>query len=99
MDPAIEDHGLDVPDAGVFHGHDGFLPWTRLGRSWASWEVEDLEIRSAGDGAVLATFEMVAPASKTGLEVRGPDAIVYREERSASDRTRTGDLRRDRPAL
>jgi hypothetical protein len=58
LDPVIE-----VPDAGVFHDNDGFLAWLAgWGESWASWAVEDLEIRSAGDDQVLATFEMVATA-------------------------------------
>jgi hypothetical protein len=42
--PDVEVRDFDIPDAGVYRGHDGFMEWL-LGwdAGWESWRVEDVE--------------------------------------------------------
>jgi ketosteroid isomerase-like protein len=79
LDPDVEVHDFDIPDAGVYHGHDGFLAWLKgWGEGWDSWHVEDLAFRAAGDNQVIALFRMVAKGGHSGMELERNDAIVYR---------------------
>jgi ketosteroid isomerase-like protein len=79
LDPKVEIHDFDLPDAGVYHGHDGFRAWLeRWSDGWESWRMEDVEFRSAGDDGVIALFRVVARARHTGIELERDDAIVYR---------------------
>ena len=79
LDPQVEIHDFDLPDAGVYHGHDGFRAWLeRWSDGWESWRMEDVEFRSAGDDGVIALFRVVARARHTGIELERDDAIVYR---------------------
>ena len=79
LDPEVEIHDFDLPDAGVYHGHDGFRAWLeRWSDGWESWRMEDVEFRSAGGDRVIALFRVVARARHTGIELERDDAIVYR---------------------
>lgn len=79
LDPEVEIHDFDLPDAGVYHGHDGFRAWLeRWSDGWESWRMEDVEFRSAGEDGVIALFRVVARARHTGIELERDDAIVYR---------------------
>jgi len=77
--PDIEIHDFDIPDAGVYHGHDGFIAWLKgWGEGWESWRVEDLDVRAVGDDRVIALFRIVARGGHSGMELERDDAIVYR---------------------
>jgi ketosteroid isomerase-like protein len=75
-DVAIEDR--DIPDADEYRGRDGFFKWLeRWGSSWEAWRVSDIELRAAGDDAVLALFRMTATGKGSGIEIERADAILY----------------------
>jgi ketosteroid isomerase-like protein len=81
LSPDIEIHDFDIPEAGVYRGHDGFMAWLKdWGDGWKSWRVEDLEVQAVGDDRVIALFRIVAIGGHTGMEVERNDAIVYRIE-------------------
>ena len=78
LDPDVEVRDFDIPDAGVYRGHEGFLAWLEgWGEGWESWWVEDAEFRAAGDDRVIALFRLVARGNHTGMELERDDAIVY----------------------
>jgi ketosteroid isomerase-like protein len=79
LHPDAEIRDFDVPDADVGRGHDGFFAWLRRwNEAWASWRVEDLDIRPEGDDRVIALFRMIASGEHSGLELERRDAMVYR---------------------
>jgi ketosteroid isomerase-like protein len=79
VDPEAEIRDFDVPDGGIYHGHDGFLAWlARWNEGWDSWRIEDLEFRPAPDDQVIALFKMLARGGQSGLEVERSDAVAYR---------------------
>lgn len=79
LDPEIEVHDFDIPDAGVYRGHVGFRDWlSNWGESWEEWRIDDLEFRPAADGQVIALFTIVTKGKGSGIEVKRGDAIVYR---------------------
>ena len=81
LDPEVLVQDFDVPDAGVYHGPDGFIAWlTAWSEGWDSWRVENPRFRSGGGEHVIALFRMVARGGHSGLEVTRDDAIVYRIE-------------------
>lgn len=78
MHPEIEIHDFDIPDAGLYHGHDGFQSWIAAwGEAWASWKPEDLVIQSIGPSRVIATFKMIATGHSSGVEIERLDAVIY----------------------
>ena len=81
LDPGAEIHDFDIPDAGVYRGHDGFLAWLKgWGEGWESWRVEDVELRPVGDDHVIALFRIIAKGGHSGMELERLDAIIYRLE-------------------
>ena len=79
LHPEVEVYDFDIPDAGIYHGRDGFLSWlARWSEGWESWRVEDLEFRAVGQDKVIALFRMITKGSASGLEIERGDAIVYR---------------------
>jgi ketosteroid isomerase-like protein len=79
LDPDVEIHDFDIPDAGVYKGYDGLRAWVeRWSEGWESWRMEDVEFRDAGGDAVIALFRIVAKGAHSGLELERDDAIVYR---------------------
>src|SRR5918992_955604 len=78
VDPDVEIHDFDLPDAGVYHGHEGLRAWVaRWSEGWESWRMENPEFRDAGD-TVVALFTIVARGGHSGMELQRDDAIVYR---------------------
>ena len=74
-----EIHDFDTPDAGIYHGRDGYFAWLEnWSESWDSWRVENLDIRPARDDQVVALFRMIAKGGASGVEVERHDAILYR---------------------
>ena len=64
LDRDAEIHDFDIPDAGVYRGHDGFLAWLK------GW----------GDDHVIALFRIIAKGGHSGMELERLDAITYRIE-------------------
>jgi ketosteroid isomerase-like protein len=78
LDPDVEIHDFDIPDAGVYRGHDGFLAWLKgWSEGWGSWRLEDIEFREAGDDGVIALFRVIARGAHSGMELERDDAITY----------------------
>jgi ketosteroid isomerase-like protein len=76
-----EIHDFDIPDAGLYRGHDGFMAWLKgWGEGWESWRVEDPELRPVGDDHVIALFRIIARGGQSGMELERLDAITYRIE-------------------
>jgi ketosteroid isomerase-like protein len=75
IDPEIEIHDYDLPDAGVYHGHDGMARylarWEEAFRDW-DWTLE--ETVEAGD-RVAALFTLMA-RGQSGLETTRRNGIV-----------------------
>ncbi len=68
----------DVPDAGTYHGHAGFLKWlANWDAGWDTWRIEDAEFRAAGDEGAIALFRIIAKGKGSGIEIERHDAIVY----------------------
>ena len=81
LQPDAEIHDFDIPDAGIYRGHDGFLAWLKgWGEGWESWRVEDVEVRPVGDDHVIALFRIIARGGHSGMELERDDAITYRIE-------------------
>jgi ketosteroid isomerase-like protein len=79
LDPEVEIHDFDLPDAGIYRGHEGFRAWLdSWSDGWESWRMEDVEFRAAGEDGVIALFRVVARGRHTGIELERDDAIVYR---------------------
>jgi ketosteroid isomerase-like protein len=69
----------DVPDAGTYHGHKGFMAWIEnWGAGWDDWRIENPEFRPAGEDGVIALFHIVARGKGSGIEIGRDDAVVYR---------------------
>ncbi len=78
MHPEVEIHDFDIPDAGVYRGHDGYLAWIkRWNEGWDSWRVDNVDVRPVGDDRVIALFRMIATGGHSGLEIERSDAVVY----------------------
>jgi len=79
FDDDVEIRDFDIPDAGIYRGHEGFVAWlSRWNESWSSWRAEGLEFRAAGDDRVIALFRMIATGLGSGIEIERDDAILYR---------------------
>jgi ketosteroid isomerase-like protein len=88
LDTEVEVRDFDIPDAGVYRGHEGFREWlSNWGESWEEWRLEDLEFRPAADDQVIALFTMVTKGKGSGIEVKRGDAIVYRLDQDKITRT------------
>lgn len=73
----LEIRDFDLPDAGVYHGHDGMIDW--LGQWQAAWEesgIEPQEFIDAGDGRVVVLQRLWARGA-SGLAIDRSDGIVF----------------------
>lgn len=74
--PDVEVHDHDLPDAGTYRGHDGFLHWMEhWGRAWETYSLRPQEFIDAGDHVVVIV-ETAATGSGSGLTVRRQDGMV-----------------------
>jgi hypothetical protein len=70
--PTVEIDDRDIPDA---DGHDSYYEWIgRWNESWASWRIEDLELRPSGEDKVVALFRIIATGRGSGVELERDDA-------------------------
>jgi ketosteroid isomerase-like protein len=72
--PTAEIDDRDIPDA---DGHDSYYEWIgRWNESWASWRIEDLELRPSGEDKVVALFRIIATGRGSGVELERDDASL-----------------------
>jgi ketosteroid isomerase-like protein len=75
IDPEVEVHDFDLPDAGIYRGHEGVLAWLAdWGEPWDDYGWDGHRYVQAQD-KVVHTFELWA---RTGeLETKRRNAIVW----------------------
>lgn len=72
----VEIHDHDIPDAGDYRGHPGFVRWLEdWGAPWAEWNIEPEEFIDAHDH-VIAFLRMKA-TGHSGVAVERDDAAVF----------------------
>jgi ketosteroid isomerase-like protein len=77
LHPEVEIHDHDLPDAGVYHGHEGYRrSEANWAASWASYCVKDEEFVEVGD-RVLVLFTLTATGRGSGVEIERKDGILY----------------------
>jgi ketosteroid isomerase-like protein len=77
MDAEVEIHDHDIPDAGVYRGHEGFLRWLAdWSEPWSEFSMKPERWIDAGD-RVVVVLRMTAKGKGSGVEVNRRDAIVY----------------------
>jgi ketosteroid isomerase-like protein len=77
LDPEVEVHDHDIPDAGNYRGHDGFLKWlTDWSEAWGDFSMKAERWIDAGDRVVLV-FQLTARGKGSGVEVKRRDAMVW----------------------
>jgi len=78
LSPDTEVHDFDIPDADVYRGQSAIFDWNaQWDAAWASWEIEDLDIRPVADNRVVALFTMLAKGLGSGIELKRRDAIIF----------------------
>jgi ketosteroid isomerase-like protein len=76
IDPAVEIHDHDIPDADVYRGHDGYTNWlANWGNAWSDFRMEPERWIDAGDKVVFV-FQLTAKGKGSGVEVKRRDAMV-----------------------
>ena len=77
IDPQIEIHDHDLPDAGEYRGIDGLFRWQAdWEASWESWRWEPEEFLAAGDRVVVA-LRVHAKGRGSGVEIDRLDGAVW----------------------
>jgi ketosteroid isomerase-like protein len=72
----IEVHDHDIPDAGVYRGHAGYVQWLEdWAGAWSEFSLEPEEFIDVGD-RVVAVFRMRATGRGSGVTVERGDAMV-----------------------
>jgi ketosteroid isomerase-like protein len=76
VDPSVEVHDHDIPDAGTYRGHAGYLKWLAdWNAAWSGSSVQPERWIDAGD-KVVVVFQMTAKGRGSGVEVKRRDAMV-----------------------
>ena len=79
LHPEVEVRDFDIPDAGLYRGHEGFREWlSNWGEGWEEWRLDNIEFHSGSNGQVIALFKMITKGEGSGIEIERDDAIVYR---------------------
>ena len=77
LDPQIEVHDHDIPDAGTYRGHEGYEQWVSdWAAAWDKFSIEPEAYIDAGERVVLV-IRMTATGRGSGLELNRQDALVY----------------------
>ena len=77
IDPDVEVHDHDIPDAGVYRGHEGVFRWQAdWDSSWESWRWAPEEFIDAGD-RVVAVLRVYAKGRGSGVEIERLDGAVW----------------------
>lgn len=77
LDPEIEIHDHDVPDAGTYRGPDGFREWIAdWAQAWESFVIQPEEYLAAAD-KVVAVVRVSARGKGSGVPVERLDGMVW----------------------
>ena len=78
LDDDVEIGDLDISlDTQRYRGHDGFRKWIAdWSDSWASWRIQDVEVRPAGEDRLIALFVMFVKGQGSGIDLSRHDALV-----------------------
>jgi len=77
LDPDVEIHDHDIPDAGEYRGLEGVLSWQAdWERSWESWRWAPEDFIDAGD-RVVAILRVQAKGRHSGVDVERLDGAVW----------------------
>ena len=77
LDPAIEIEDHDIPEEGVYRGHEGFVKWMRdWDAPWAEWTLDPEEFIDAGD-RVVVIVRLKATGRESGAQLERRDGLVY----------------------
>jgi ketosteroid isomerase-like protein len=72
----VEVHDHDIPDAGVYRGHAGYVQWLEdWAGAWSEFSLEPEEFIDVGD-RVVVVFRMRATGRGSGVTVERKDAMV-----------------------
>jgi uncharacterized protein len=78
LDPELEVHDYDIPDGGVYRGHEGLREWlAHFGEAFESWAFEPREYIDAGDGRVVVVGRLSAQGKGSGVSVDRLDAMAW----------------------
>jgi ketosteroid isomerase-like protein len=78
LHPEIEVHDHDIPDAGVYRGHDGVRDWTAdFSSAFESFALEPQEYIDGGDGKVVLVVRLSARGKASGVSVERLDGMVW----------------------
>jgi ketosteroid isomerase-like protein len=77
LDPEIEVYDHEIPDAGTYCGHEGYLRWLEdRGKAWDDFSMEPEPWIEAGDKVVFI-FQLTARGRGSCVEVKRRDGIVW----------------------
>jgi ketosteroid isomerase-like protein len=77
LDPEVEVYDHDIPDAGTYRGHAGYLRWLAdWGEAWDDFSMDAERWIDAGDQVVFV-FQLTARGRGSGVEVKRRDATVW----------------------
>jgi ketosteroid isomerase-like protein len=72
----IEVHDHDIPDAGVYRGHAGYVQWLEdWAGAWSEFSLEPEKFIDVGE-CVVVVFRMRATGRGSGVTVERKDAMV-----------------------
>jgi ketosteroid isomerase-like protein len=78
LHPDCELHDHDIPDAGIYRGHEGWREWTaQFSEAWESFALEPQEYIDAGDGKVVLVARESGRGKGSGVPVQRLDGIVW----------------------
>jgi ketosteroid isomerase-like protein len=76
IDPEVEVHDHDIPDARPYRGHQGYANWLAdWGSAWSNVSYEAKRWLDVGDKVVLV-LQLTAKGRGSGVEVKRRDAMV-----------------------
>ena len=77
IDPEVEVHDHDIPDAGTYRGHEGYAKWLAdWGAAWSEFSAEPEQWIDAGE-QVIVVLQLTAKGRGSGLELKRRDAMLF----------------------
>ena len=77
IDPEVECYDHDIPDAGTYRGHEGYLSWIAdWGEAWEDWGFEPEHFIEAGDQVVMVT-RLWARGKGSGVRTERRDGWIF----------------------